>query len=611
MNQHISFVIPAYNCAETLEEAVESIYSGNFEQGDEIIIVNDASTDRTAEIIAGLVKKHPEIVALANEENRGCPASRNIGINAARNELIFNLDADNMLAAKSIRKLKAPLTTRGADIAAFGEIRYFLKNIRNISHRWIFNDGILTLSDLMAGTINPAASGNYLYTKKSWEKIGGYWEYGKGLNEAWGFSLKQIANGSKFIVVPDTYYFHRVGVESLTIRELRAVNAESLSDISRRFMQPFLKLIDTRDVQYIQRDRQWFERLNNRPIKVKGGTIGRNGEIIRRLNFAVVQARILRYFQKYLEKARRYSNFNQWKNLRKFKPANTEEKKHIEKLRDRFRSLTESADESALTAWTKNITALRADVLSKDPRLFINWPMIQYTMFHQARKEELDQLRRSKHWSVWREGLKESDIGDPPRYPGYPASSGNLIHHAYNLLQLVEAFPEVDLRKLSVTFEFGGGYGSFTRLLYQLEFKGLSIIQDFAEFSFLQEYFLSHLKIDLRIFHTPRPFNEKTVVLLSKKSDVEKQLSLTVKPDLFIATWSLSEISISARNDIEQIMTACKYVIIAYQDFFDNIDNKSYFRNLARKYSRYDWKQSAISHLPGNSYLIGRKNDNR
>jgi glycosyltransferase involved in cell wall biosynthesis len=50
----IRFVIPAYNCTETVHEAVQSILNGNFESSDEIILVNDSSTDNTADILASL-----------------------------------------------------------------------------------------------------------------------------------------------------------------------------------------------------------------------------------------------------------------------------------------------------------------------------------------------------------------------------------------------------------------------------------------------------------------------------------------------------------------------------------------------------------------------------
>ena len=60
-NANISFVIPAYNCQHTLAEAVDSIYNGNFTKGDEVIIVDDASTDETLKEARSLQKKYLSI----------------------------------------------------------------------------------------------------------------------------------------------------------------------------------------------------------------------------------------------------------------------------------------------------------------------------------------------------------------------------------------------------------------------------------------------------------------------------------------------------------------------------------------------------------------------
>ena len=48
---NISFIMPAYNCADTIEESVDSIFNGNFTDGDELIIVNDGSTDNTEKVL--------------------------------------------------------------------------------------------------------------------------------------------------------------------------------------------------------------------------------------------------------------------------------------------------------------------------------------------------------------------------------------------------------------------------------------------------------------------------------------------------------------------------------------------------------------------------------
>ncbi|MCL4352877.1 MAG: glycosyltransferase [Patescibacteria group bacterium] len=272
----ISFVMPAYNSERTVNEAVESIINGNLIDGDEIIIVDDASTDKTTERIQTLAAKYPIIRIIRNRVNKGCPASRNIGIRAAKNLLIFNLDADDVLIAGSVSKLKEYLLFEKADVAAFGEIHFFKNNTNEVTHRWILPSGILTLADYLSGPYVPG--GNYLYTKKSWAKVNGYWEYGKGLHEFWGFSLKQIASGSKFIVLANTFYYHRYNHKSLFIRETSSSDDSSL--MATKMTKPFLSLIEPHDRQYIESEegsRTWFTNLSNHPIRVKNKEIGRQG----------------------------------------------------------------------------------------------------------------------------------------------------------------------------------------------------------------------------------------------------------------------------------------------------------------------------------------------
>ena len=277
--KNISFVIPAYNCEDTLLEAVDSIFNSNYEPGDEVIIVNDASTDNTKEIAENIYKKYGRPVILINsEKNRGCPATRNIGIREAKNELIFNLDSDNVLHTGSINKLKNSLIEQNADVAAFQKYHYFKSTTKDITHKWICNSGFMTLADFLGGQINPGPGGNYLYKKSSWKKIGGYWEYGKGLHEAWGFSLKLLINGAKFIVVPDTFYFHRYSHQSLFMRE-NSRPGESIK-VTNNFIEPALQLLDKDTQEYIKNSPNWFDFIDKRPLKLNNEPIGKDGKIV-------------------------------------------------------------------------------------------------------------------------------------------------------------------------------------------------------------------------------------------------------------------------------------------------------------------------------------------
>ncbi len=276
----ISFVIPAYNCASTVVESVDSIMQGNFESGDEVIIVNDHSTDKTRSVLSKLQKKYPVIRIIENEKNIGCSASRNVGIRTAKNPFIFNLDADNILVPGSVAKLKAFLIAEHADVAAFSDTRFFLKKPTNPTHSWIFPRKQMTLADFLAGYVNPGLGGNFIYTRASWERIGGYWEYGKGLHDAWGFTFKQLINGAKFAVMPDSYYLHRYGIESVTVRELKKEKNESYI-IATQMIMHGIGLINDEDAAYIRNEREynknWIDKLGERPIRLKSGEPGETG----------------------------------------------------------------------------------------------------------------------------------------------------------------------------------------------------------------------------------------------------------------------------------------------------------------------------------------------
>lgn len=89
----VSVVIPAYRQAAYLAETLQSVLSqtyGNLEA----IVVDDASPDDTAAVVAGI--DDPRVVYIAHDVNRGLPASRNTGMQAARGELIAWLDADDV-----------------------------------------------------------------------------------------------------------------------------------------------------------------------------------------------------------------------------------------------------------------------------------------------------------------------------------------------------------------------------------------------------------------------------------------------------------------------------------------------------------------------------------
>jgi glycosyltransferase involved in cell wall biosynthesis len=107
----ISVVIPAWNAARYIGDAIDSVLSQSLAP-DEIIIVDDGSTDHTPECI----RKFGSRITLIEQPNAGAAAARNRGIAEARGEAVALLDADDLMAPRRL-ELQGELLAHDPDCA--------------------------------------------------------------------------------------------------------------------------------------------------------------------------------------------------------------------------------------------------------------------------------------------------------------------------------------------------------------------------------------------------------------------------------------------------------------------------------------------------------------
>ena len=91
----LSFVIPVYNGAEYLAEAIASCLTQSHKNV-EVVVVDDASTDSTKRVIAHYAKTDQRVQAVFLEENKGRGHARNVGNRAAKSKYLAVLDADDI-----------------------------------------------------------------------------------------------------------------------------------------------------------------------------------------------------------------------------------------------------------------------------------------------------------------------------------------------------------------------------------------------------------------------------------------------------------------------------------------------------------------------------------
>lgn len=170
----LSFVIPAYNeenyircCLNSLRDEVKGC---NFDV--EIIVVNNASTDKTGEIVASF----PE-VKIVDEPKKGLVQARHAGFVASAGDLIANVDADTKLPKGWIKKVLYEFQEDPDLVALSGPYVYYdLPFFTSIIIRVYYSVAYITylISRFILNRSGMLQGGNFVLRRSALEKIGGF-----------------------------------------------------------------------------------------------------------------------------------------------------------------------------------------------------------------------------------------------------------------------------------------------------------------------------------------------------------------------------------------------------------------------------------------------------
>jgi cellulose synthase/poly-beta-1,6-N-acetylglucosamine synthase-like glycosyltransferase len=178
----VSVLVPCHNEEIVIARTLKALLKLDYPKDKiEILIIDDGSTDRTAEVVRDCAKDHPCIRLLqvpAAMAVRGKPSALNFGLRHARHPLIAVYDADNVPEPDALRPLVEQLALDGALAAAIGMYRTINRhrtwltrfiNIEGIAFQWILQAGRWMLMRLtgLPGT-------NYVIRREVLEELGGW-----------------------------------------------------------------------------------------------------------------------------------------------------------------------------------------------------------------------------------------------------------------------------------------------------------------------------------------------------------------------------------------------------------------------------------------------------
>ncbi len=196
-NPKVSVVIPCFNDAEYLEEAVDSVLNQGVDDI-EVLVVNDGSTDlQTIKILNNFSKPKTKIF---HKENGHVSSARNFGIAKAKANYILTLDADDYYKKGFLRNAISILDNE----PSIGAVICYVKGFGNRSFLWKPKGG-----DLKNFIVYNQALSSALFRKECWEKVGGFDEEMKRGYQDWEFWLRVTNEGWNIDVIKKALYMYR------------------------------------------------------------------------------------------------------------------------------------------------------------------------------------------------------------------------------------------------------------------------------------------------------------------------------------------------------------------------------------------------------------------
>ena len=212
----VSVIVPVYNSAQYISKCINSLLEQD--GAIEIIIINDASTDESFEIIEEYKERDSRITIINNDINRGAAYSRNIGLDKARGRYIMFVDSDDLLAPDAVKKITHKMDETNSDMAYLGmhmfpEMASTQKSIQG-EYRGLFSgekllQRFITNSEFFLYLCSVCYKRSFVENNKlRFQNI--------KIGEGGDFILRALLEADRVIVDSDVLYYYRIHNESIT-----------------------------------------------------------------------------------------------------------------------------------------------------------------------------------------------------------------------------------------------------------------------------------------------------------------------------------------------------------------------------------------------------------
>lgn len=255
-NPTVSVILPVHNRQDLVSRAIDSVLAQTMENL-ELLIIDDASTDGTPEVIGGYASD-PRVRVCRNQTNLGAAGARNRGIEAARGTYIAFQDSDDRWFPEKLALQVAALEKQQEARACFCGALYY-----SAEHCYYIPDiGISDGLDIAAGDLsrvvlsgNPITPQTLLLERSVFDETGPF-DAGLSVNEDWELAIR-MAQKVRFAFLPDPLVVIYRTADSVSSD--RKGNASVREEMLRRYRDLFDKAPKSRALQHYIIGCIWME----------------------------------------------------------------------------------------------------------------------------------------------------------------------------------------------------------------------------------------------------------------------------------------------------------------------------------------------------------------
>jgi len=199
----VSIIIPAYNAADYVKEAVDSALAQTYKEM-EVVVVDDGSTDETKKILEPYVKKNE--IKYVYEQNKGLAGARNTGIKNSSGEYIAFLDADDLFLPEKAAEQVRVLEENPSYGVCYSDLLHFSEAGRVFHHRYDYPSGNLFEPLLHRQFLNPLT---VMVRKEIFDRYG-FFDETLRRSEDWDLWLRWARAGVRFYFLDKPLARYRV-----------------------------------------------------------------------------------------------------------------------------------------------------------------------------------------------------------------------------------------------------------------------------------------------------------------------------------------------------------------------------------------------------------------